>query len=99
MFVYKHLGYMMSEAGPLYTSGHSFLDAWATPYGQAVRARAAFQILTLFDCQPVFRIIVVQGATLIQVGCHISVVTCALMVDAALWLLPLELERFNPRES
>ena len=30
--VCKHLGYMTSETGPLVYSGHSFFDAWATPY-------------------------------------------------------------------
>ena len=54
---------MTIEAGPLYTSRNSFLDPWVTPYGQAVRVRAAFQVLTLFDYPSVFSIIIVQGAT------------------------------------
>ena len=90
----------MSEAGPSYTSRDSFLDAWATPYGQAMRARAAFQIPTLFDHPSMFSIIdVVRGATLMPVGSHDGVMTCALIVDAALWSLPLAPERFNPHES
>ena len=70
--VYKHLRYMMSEAGPSYTSGHSFLDAWATPYGQAVSACTPFQILTLFDHPSTFSIIVVRGVALMLVGCRNS---------------------------
>ena len=99
VFVYKYLGYMMSEAGPSCASRHSFLDAWATPYGQAVKTRAAFQILTLFDHPPAFSIIVVRSDTLMLMGCHNAVVICALIVDAALWSLPLEPERLNPRQS
>ena len=86
----------MSEASPSYTSRHSFLGAWATPYGRAVRARAA---LTLFDHPCMFSVIFIRGATLMLVGCHNSVMTCALIVDAVLWSLPLAPERFNPHES
>ena len=90
------LGYMTSEAGPLYTSRHSFLDAWATPYGKAVRARAEFQILTLFDYPSMFSIIIVRSASLMLVGCHNGVMTCALIVDGALWSLTLSLDASTP---
>ena len=33
------------------------------------------------------------------VGSHNGVMTCALIVDAALWSLPLAPERLNPHES
>ena len=77
---------------------HGFLDAWATPYGRAVRAHAAFQILTLLDHSSVFRITVVRGATLMLVGCHNGMMTCVLIVNAVLWSMPLHPEHFNPRE-
>ena len=75
---------MTSEAGPLYTRGYSFLDAWATPYGQAVRACAAYQVLTLVDRPSVFSIIAVLGATLMLVGCYDGAVICILIIDAVL---------------
>ena len=46
----------------------------------AVRARAALQILTLFDHPSVFRIIVVRGVTLMLVGCRNGLVTRVLLV-------------------
>ena len=85
--------------GPLYTSVYIFLDAWVKPYGQAVRARAAFQILKLFDYPSLFSIIVVRNAALMLVGCHNGVVTRVLVADAVLCSLPLEPARFNPHES
>ena len=36
---------------------------------------------------------------MVLVGYHNGVMACALIVDVALFLLPLEPERFDPRES
>ena len=93
------LRYMTIEASPLYATGNCFLDPWATPCGQAVRARATFQILTLFDHASVFSIMTVRGATLMLIDCHNGVMACTLITDAVLWSLPLGPERFKPRIS
>ena len=94
--VYKYLRYITREAGPLYTSGYFFLGAWATHYRHALRARAAFQILTLFDHRSLFSIIVVRNAGLMLMGCHVDVVTCVLIVDAVLRSLPLDPKPSTP---